>query len=69
MFQWVKGASIAASYCVGCGCGLELAFPWLWRRLAAAAPIPLLAWEPLYAMVAALNMQVQLMFRCSSAEC
>ena len=34
-------------------CGLDPALLWLWHRLAAAAPIPHLAWELPYAMGAA----------------
>ena len=37
---------------VGHGCGLDLAFLWLWHRLAATAPIRLLAWEPPHAVEA-----------------
>ena len=29
-------------------CGTDLAFLWLWHRLAAAALTQPLAWEPLY---------------------
>ena len=36
--------------------GLDLALLWLWRRLAAIAPIRPLAWEPLYAVGAAQEM-------------
>ena len=35
--------------------GLDLAWLWLWRRLAAVAPIGPLAWDPLYAADAALK--------------
>lgn len=35
----------------------DLALPWLWCRLAATAPIRLLAWEPPYATSAALKRQ------------
>ena len=42
---------------VGCRCGLDLALLWLWCRLAAAAPIRTLAWEPPYVMGAALIRQ------------
>ena len=35
--------------------GLDLAWLWLWRRLAAVAPIAPLAWDPLYAADAALK--------------
>ena len=37
--------------------GLDLVLPWLWHRLAAAAPIGPLAWEPPYAVGAALKRQ------------
>ena len=44
---------------MGCGVGRrrgsDLASLWLWRRLVAAALIPLLAWEPPYAAGAALK--------------
>ena len=42
---------------VGCRCGLELAWLWLWYRPAAIAPIGPLAWEPLYAVSEALKRQ------------
>ena len=45
--QWVKQCSIAMSCGVGRRCSSDLA--WLCRRLAAAAPIQPLAWEPPYA--------------------
>ena len=35
---------------VGCGRSSDPALLWLWRWLAAAAPIRPLAWEPPYAM-------------------
>ena len=37
----------AVALCHRCGWGLVLL--WLWCRLAAAAPIPPLAWKPTYA--------------------
>ena len=40
---------------VGCSFGLDPALLWLWRRLAATAPIRTLAWEPPYAMGAGLE--------------
>ena len=40
---------------VGCRCGSDPALLWLWRRLAAAAPIGPLAWEPPYAEGVALK--------------
>ena len=46
---------------VSCGVGrrrsLDLALLWLWSRTAATAPIRLLAWEPPYAVGAALKRQ------------
>ena len=56
--QWVKGSGIAVNRGVGCRCGLDLA--WLWRKLAATAPIQPLAWEPPYAMGAALKKKKKL---------
>ena len=40
---------------VGCRHGSDLALLWLWRRPAATVPIRPLAWEPPYAMGAALE--------------
>ena len=40
---------------VGCRCDLDPTLLWLWRRLAATAPIPALAWEPSYAAGVALK--------------
>ena len=40
-----KGSSIAASCSVSQTHGSDLALPWLWHRLAAAAPIRPLAWD------------------------
>ena len=40
---------------VGHRCGLELALLWLWCRLVATALIRSLAWEPPYAVGAALK--------------
>jgi len=37
--QWPKGSSVASSCSVAHRCGSDLALPWLWLRLAAAAPI------------------------------
>ena len=45
------------SYDVGHRHGWDLAFLWLWCRLAAVAPIRLLAWEILYAAGEALKRQ------------
>ena len=54
--QWVKGSSVAVSCGVGCRCGSDPTLLGLWRRLAATAPIRLLAWEPPYAAGAAQEM-------------
>ena len=43
------------NYGVGHRCGSDLALLWLWCRLAAATPIPSLAWESPYAMGVALK--------------
>ena len=43
------------SYVVGCRCGLDPAWLWLWHRSAATAPTGPLAWEPPCAMGAALK--------------
>ena len=52
--QWVKDLALP---CRGVGCrrSSDLALLWLWCRLAAAAPIGPLAWEPPYAVHAALK--------------
>ena len=42
---------------VGHRCGSDLALLWLWCRLAAVAPIQLLAWEPPYVVGRALKRQ------------
>ena len=44
------------SFGVGCRLGSDPMLLWLWRRLAAAAPIQPLAWEPPYAVGAAQEM-------------
>ena len=44
-------------YGVGRRHGLDPKLLWLWRRLAATAPIGPLAWEPPYAMGVALKRQ------------
>ena len=41
---------------VGCRLGSDPQLLWLWRRLAATAPIGPLAWEPPYAAGMALEM-------------
>ena len=55
LVQWVKGSSVAVSCGVGHRGGSDLAWLWLWCRLAAAALIRPLAWEPPYALGAALE--------------
>ena len=50
-----EGSGVAESCGVGQRHGLDLALPWLWCRLAAAAPIRPLAWEPPYAVGVALK--------------
>ena len=55
--QWVKTPGTAMSWSVGRKCGLDSALLRLWHRLAAAVPIPPLAWEPPYATGAALKGQ------------
>ena len=52
--QWVKDG-VAVSCGVGRRCGLDLAWLWLWGRLAAVAPVGPLAWEPPYATGVALE--------------
>ena len=47
------GIPVAVSCGVGRRCGSDPMWGWLWRRLAAAAPIRPLAWEPPYAAGAA----------------
>ena len=42
---------------VGARCHLDQALLWLWRRLATVALIRPLAWEPPYAVSAALKRQ------------
>ena len=53
--QWVKDPVLAVSCGVGCRHSLDLALLWLWHRPVATAPIRPLAWEPPYAMGAALE--------------
>ena len=52
-----SGSGVAVSCGVGCRCGLDPPLLWLWCRLAAAALIRPLAWEPPYAVGAALERQ------------
>ena len=49
------GSSVVVSSGVGFRHGLDPALLWLWRRLAAIAPIRPLAWEPPYAAGVALE--------------
>ena len=51
--QWVKDPAVSCG--VGHRHGLDLVLLWLWCRPAAVASIRLLAWEPPYAMSAALK--------------
>ena len=46
---------VAMSWGVGHRHGLDVALLWLWCRPAVTAPIRPLAWEPLYAVGAALK--------------
>ena len=55
--QWLKGRGIAVSCGVGCSHGLDLALLWLWHRSVATVPVWPLAWEPSYAVSAALKRQ------------
>ena len=50
------GSGIAVSCGIGCRRGSDPTLLWLWRRLAAIAPIGPLAWEPPYAAGAAQEM-------------
>ena len=50
-----EGPGFAVNCGVGCRRGSDPALLWLWCRLAATAPIRLLAWEPPYAEGAALE--------------
>ena len=49
--QWVNNLAFAVNCGVGVGrrCSSDPELLWLWCRLAAAAPIQPLAWEPPYA--------------------
>ena len=53
--QWVKDPAYAVGCGVGRRCGWDRALLWLWRGLAAVAPIGSLAWELPYAAGAALK--------------
>ena len=45
------------NYDIDCRHGLDMVLLWLWRRLAAVAPIRPLVWEPPYALGGALKSQ------------
>ena len=53
--QWVKDLALSMSCGVGCTRGSDPTLLWLWRRPAAVALIRPLAWEPPYAIGAALK--------------
>ena len=53
--QEVKDPASPVSCGVGNRYGSDPELLWLWRRMAATAPIRLLAWEPPYAMGTALE--------------
>ena len=53
--QWVNDPALLVSCGVGCRRGSDLMWLWLWHRPVATAPIRPLAWEPPYAMGAALE--------------
>ena len=55
LVQWVKDPALPMSCGVGCRHSSDLALLWLWSRLAATVPIRPLAWEPPYAVGAALK--------------
>ena len=44
------GSGLVVTCGVGCRCGSDLAWLWLWHRPVATAPIGPLAWEPPYAV-------------------
>ena len=55
--QWDKDPALLRAVCCGVGhrLGLDPALLWLWRRPVATASIRPLAWEPPYAVGAALE--------------
>ena len=63
--QWVKDPALAVSSGVGGRHGSDLALLWLWRRPAAAGLILPLAWEPPYAVGAALKKEKKKEIRLS----
>ena len=50
-----EGSSVAVSDGIGHRCGSDPMLLWLWCRLVTTAPIGPVAWEPPYAMGAALK--------------
>ena len=46
-----EGSGVAANCGIGCGLSSDLAWLWLWCRLAATAPVGPLDWEAPYAAV------------------
>ena len=54
---------------VGHRCSLDSELLWLWCRLAAVALIGPLAWEPPYAVGAALKSKKKKKSNCSSSGC
>ena len=50
-----QGSGVAVKCGVSHRLGSDLVLLWLWRRPTGAAPIPPLAWEPLYAVGVALK--------------
>ena len=59
------GSGVAVSCGVGCRCGLDSVWLWLWGRLAAVALIQSLAWEFPYAVGAAQKTQTTTTNNCS----
>ena len=57
-----QGSSVAAGCSIGHRCGVDLALPWLWRRLAAAALVQLLAWKLPYAAGVAIEIFLKIMY-------
>ena len=57
LVQRAKDPGVAVSCGVGHRCSSDPMLLWLWPRLAAIAPIRPLAWEPPYAVGAALKIQ------------
>ena len=55
--QWIKDPALPVSCGLGRRRDSDLALLWLWYRQAATAPTRPLAWEPLYAIGAAIKRQ------------